>query len=134
MSVEVIAQFAARAPIGLLPVLAFLAALLYLDSFKLVSLRAVLLAILIGGIAAAASYPLNGALLDWLPIEFVNYSRYVSPWIEETLKAMILVYLILMLLLPFAPREPGSVPIRAIPARSRQFAGFVRSKLSAATS
>jgi phage shock protein PspC (stress-responsive transcriptional regulator) len=45
--------------------------------------------------------------------------------------AMILVYLILMLLLPFAPREPGSAPIRAIPARSRRFAGFVRSKLGA---
>ena len=45
--------------------------------------------------------------------------------------AMILVYLILMLLLPFAPPEPGSAPIRAIPARSRRFAGFVRSKLGA---
>jgi phage shock protein PspC (stress-responsive transcriptional regulator) len=48
--------------------------------------------------------------------------------------AMILVYLILMLLLPFAPREPGSEPIRTIPAKSRQFAGFVRSKLGAAAS
>jgi phage shock protein PspC (stress-responsive transcriptional regulator) len=48
--------------------------------------------------------------------------------------AMILVYLILMLLLPFAPRQPGGEPIRTIPAKSRQFAGFVRSKLSAATS
>jgi len=45
--------------------------------------------------------------------------------------AMILVYLILMLLLPFAPREPGSERIRTIPAKSRQFAGFVRSKLRA---
>jgi phage shock protein PspC (stress-responsive transcriptional regulator) len=43
--------------------------------------------------------------------------------------AMILVYLILMLLLPFAPPEPGGAPIRAIPAKSRRFAGFVRSKL-----
>lgn len=48
--------------------------------------------------------------------------------------AMILVYLILMLLLPFAPRQPGSDPIRTIPAKSRQFAGFVRSKLSAVAS
>jgi phage shock protein PspC (stress-responsive transcriptional regulator) len=45
--------------------------------------------------------------------------------------AMIVVYLILMLLLPFAPRQPGSEPIRTIPAKSRQFAGFVRSKLGA---
>lgn len=48
--------------------------------------------------------------------------------------AMILVYLILMLLLPYAPAEPGSAPIRRIPARSRRFAGYVRSKLSAVTS
>ena len=40
----------------------------------------------------------------------------------------------LMLLLPFAPREPGNAPLRAIPARSRQFSGFVRSKFGAATS
>jgi phage shock protein PspC (stress-responsive transcriptional regulator) len=46
----------------------------------------------------------------------------------------IAVYLALMLLLPFAPREPGNAPIRAIPAKSRQFAGFVRSKFGAATS
>jgi hypothetical protein len=38
-----------------------------------------------------------------------------------------------MLLLPYAPTEPGGKPIRAIPARSRAFVGFVRSKLSTAT-
>jgi phage shock protein PspC (stress-responsive transcriptional regulator) len=46
---------------------------------------------------------------------------------------MILVYLILMLLLPYAPAEPGGRPIRTIPAKSRAFVGFVRSKLSTAT-
>lgn len=46
---------------------------------------------------------------------------------------MILVYLILMLLLPYAPAEPGGKPIRTIPAKSRAFVGFVRSKLSTAT-
>jgi RsiW-degrading membrane proteinase PrsW (M82 family) len=83
-----------RAPTGLLPVLAFLAALLYLDSFKLVSLRAVLLAMGVGALAAAASYPLNGALLGATSMEFVAYSRYLSPWIEEALKAAVLVHLI----------------------------------------
>ena len=89
-----IAQLAARAPIALLPVLAFLAALLYLDSFKLVSLRAVLLAIAVGAVAAGLSYPLNGALLGSVAIDFQTYSRYLSPWIEELLKALILIYLI----------------------------------------
>jgi len=90
----VIAGLLTRAPIGLLPVLAFLGALIYLDSFKLVSLRAVLLAMAVGAVAAGISYPLNGALLDRSALEFVAYSRYVSPWVEESLKAVILVYLI----------------------------------------
>jgi phage shock protein PspC (stress-responsive transcriptional regulator) len=47
---------------------------------------------------------------------------------------MILVYLILMLLLPYAPAEPGSPPIGKIPAKSREIVGFIREKLSAATS
>ena len=89
-----ITQFLVRAPIGLMPVLAFLAALVYLDSFKLVSLRAVVAAIGVGGFAAGISYLLNSAALDRLPVDFVVYSRYVSPWLEEALKALILVYLI----------------------------------------
>lgn len=84
----------ARAPVGLLPVLTFLAALLYLDSFKLVGLRFLSSAIGIGMLAAAASYPLNVALLGSSSMEFVSYTRYVSPWIEEALKAAVLVYLV----------------------------------------
>jgi len=87
-------HFLALGPVALLPVLVFLAALVYFDSFKLVSLRAVLAAIAIGGVAAGAGYFLNGALLDGLRIEFVAYSRYVSPWLEEVLKGAVLVYLI----------------------------------------
>ncbi len=80
--------------VALLPVLVFLAALVYFDSFKLVGLRTVLAAMAVGGVAAAASYFLNGALLGALRIDFVAYSRYVSPWIEEILKGAVLVYLI----------------------------------------
>jgi RsiW-degrading membrane proteinase PrsW (M82 family) len=75
-------------------VLVFLAALVYLDSFKLVSLRSVLVAMVVGAAAAGSSYFLNGALLDLLRVEFVTYSRYASPWLEETLKGAILVYLV----------------------------------------
>jgi len=46
---------------------------------------------------------------------------------------MILVYLILMLLLPYAPAERGGAPVRKIPAKCRQFVEYVRSKFSAAT-
>jgi phage shock protein PspC (stress-responsive transcriptional regulator) len=47
--------------------------------------------------------------------------------------AMILVYLVLMVLLPYAPAERGGAPVRRIPARSRQFVEYLRSKLSTVT-
>jgi protease PrsW len=84
----------ALAPVALLPVLVFLAALVYFDSFKLVSLRVVIAAMAIGGAAAGAAYFLNQVLLDSLRLEFVTYSRYVSPWLEEALKGAVLFYLI----------------------------------------
>ena len=45
---------------------------------------------------------------------------------------MILVYLALMLLMPYAPLERGGKPVRKIPAKSRAFVEFVRSKLGLA--
>jgi phage shock protein PspC (stress-responsive transcriptional regulator) len=47
---------------------------------------------------------------------------------------ILLVYLVLMLLLPYAPAEPGAPPIAKIPAKTREFVEFVRAKLSVATS
>ncbi len=46
--------------------------------------------------------------------------------------AMIFVYLILMLLLPYAAPQPGAPPIGKLPAKSREFVEFVRGKLSTA--
>jgi protease PrsW len=89
-----ILDVAARAPIGLLPVVVFLAALVYFDSYKLVSLRAVLATIFVGAAAAGLSYIVNDFALGRLDLDFVTYSRYVSPLIEETIKALILVYLV----------------------------------------
>jgi len=43
--------------------------------------------------------------------------------------AMVLVYLGLMLLLPYAPPEPGGAPIRWLPAKNRAFVEFLRAKL-----
>jgi len=88
------AQVIANALVALLPVLVFLGALVYFDSFKLVSLGSVLGAMAVGGAAAGLSYSLNGQLIDFLRMEFVAYSRYASPWLEESLKAALLVYLI----------------------------------------
>ncbi len=87
-------EFLTSAPIALLPVLCFLGALIYFDSFKLVSRRSVLLAMVVGAAAAAASYFANAALLGALDVDFLAYSRYLSPWVEECLKALVLVPLI----------------------------------------
>lgn len=82
-----------RALVGLLPVLIFLIVLLYLDSYKLVRLKSVVAVIAAGGGIAVASYFVNGFLLSSLTLDFSAFSRYVAPAIEETLKALVIVYL-----------------------------------------
>jgi RsiW-degrading membrane proteinase PrsW (M82 family) len=82
-----------RAPVGLLPVLIFLIVLLYMDSYKLASLRTILWVILAGALLPIAGYWLNGyaiGLLDW---DLQTYSRYAAPIIEEGLKASVMIFL-----------------------------------------
>ena len=83
-----------RAALGLLPALCFLAALVALDSYKLVRLRAVLAVIVLGGLLAGVSYFANAVLLEWLDLPFRDYSRYVAPIVEETLKAAVILALV----------------------------------------
>lgn len=87
-------DLAVHALVGLLPVCCFLAALVFLDSYKLVSLRWILVVIGIGFAAAIASYPLNVGARALFGIDFVTLTRYVAPFIEETLKALVIVALI----------------------------------------
>src|SRR5246127_1205489 len=83
-----------RAPIVLLPVLLFLAGLVQLDGYRLVRMRMMLALMATGAIAAGLSYLLNNLAFAQFHGSFVTYSRYVSPWIEESLKAALLVFLI----------------------------------------
>jgi protease PrsW len=80
--------------VGLLPVLSFLGALLYFDSYKLVKLRAVIAAVACGVAVAGASYLVNGYVLDALRMDFTTFTRYVSPVIEELLKGLFIIFLI----------------------------------------
>jgi RsiW-degrading membrane proteinase PrsW (M82 family) len=80
--------------VGLLPVLVFLAMLVWLDSFKLIRWRAILLALAAGGLAALFSLFGNSSLLEWSGAERWVYSRYAAPIIEETCKALYLIFLI----------------------------------------
>jgi RsiW-degrading membrane proteinase PrsW (M82 family) len=72
----------------------FLAALVHADSYKLMRLRTVLGLVAIGALAAGASYAANLRLIDLFAGGFDAYSRYGAPWIEEALKAVVLVVLI----------------------------------------
>lgn len=84
----------ADALIGLAPVLAFLAALLYLDSYKLVALRTVVVVVVLGVVAAIVSYFVNGAILSSTTIDRTTLARYVAPVVEEIAKALIVVGLV----------------------------------------
>jgi RsiW-degrading membrane proteinase PrsW (M82 family) len=79
--------------LALLPVLVFLAALVSLDSYKLVRLRAVLLTIALGVAAAVAALGVNSLLADRLNLAWPQFVRYVSPVLEEIFKAAFLVFL-----------------------------------------
>ncbi len=83
-----------RALVALLPVIAFLAALLLLDSFKLLTRRSIAQALLAGAAAALAGGQLHGALIDAWPLGPAVLSRYVAPLTEELLKALWVVWLI----------------------------------------
>ena len=88
------ADLVLHAFVGLLPVAGFLAALLYLDSYKLVKISAVVAVVACGAAAAGASYLVNAFALERSGIEFVAFSRYVSPIVEELLKGFVIVALI----------------------------------------
>jgi len=81
-----------RPALGLAPVLCFLGALVLLDSYKLVRLRAVVAAVVAGMAVAGIAYFINGELLAHFDFHF--YTRYVSPILEEALKALIIFALI----------------------------------------
>jgi RsiW-degrading membrane proteinase PrsW (M82 family) len=79
---------------ALLPVLLFLGLLVLLDSFKLVSLRAVLMALAAGALAALLGSPFNAWLLAVSGASPSFLSRYLAPPLEEALKALFVVWLL----------------------------------------
>ena len=80
--------------VALLPVVCFLVSLILLDSFKLVRSQTVVWTIAAGCAVAAACYGINILLLRLTGINTAALTRYVAPVIEETAKALFLLYLI----------------------------------------
>jgi RsiW-degrading membrane proteinase PrsW (M82 family) len=87
-------SFLFHALLGLLPVCCFLAALVYLDSYKLVPMRWILGSIGLGCVAVVITYPINVGIGSLFDISFVTLTRYVAPVVEEGLKALIIIVLI----------------------------------------
>lgn len=79
--------------LAIVPVLVMLGIFVWLDAFKLMNLREILVLLMLGGLAALVAYPISGRFIDTLPIGFSAYSRYVAPWIEEALKAIVIILL-----------------------------------------
>ena len=80
--------------VSVLPVFVFLGALVLIDSYKLVALRATLLSVAAGMVAGLAAYGANVWLRPALGLDWDQYSRYVAPVVEEPLKAAFVVYLL----------------------------------------
>ena len=80
--------------VSVLPVFLFLGALVLIDSYKLVALRAILLSVAAGMVAGLASYGANVWLRPALDLDWDQYRRYVAPVVEESLKAAFVVYLL----------------------------------------
>ena len=82
-----------KAFIALAPVVLLLVVFDRLDAFNLISAREIAILLGVGGAAAAFSFLANLRVMDGFPIGFSAFSRYVSPIIEESLKAAPIIYL-----------------------------------------
>ncbi len=83
-----------NAAISLLPVALFLCGLILLDSYKLVRVRTVVVTILTGCIGALVAYGANTLLASSMGMSWSLYVRYVSPVVEETIKASVLLFML----------------------------------------
>src|SRR4029078_10097389 len=80
--------------VSVVPVFLFLGALVLLDSYKLIALLAILLAVGAGAVSAVASYNVNISLMQNIGLSLRHYTVYVAPVVEEILKSAYLVWLL----------------------------------------
>jgi RsiW-degrading membrane proteinase PrsW (M82 family) len=80
--------------VSLLPVVLFLGGLVYLDSYKLVTFRSVLVAVGAGVAAALIAFVTARTVAGGSGVSPESYSRYVAPVLEECLKAAFPIWLL----------------------------------------
>jgi RsiW-degrading membrane proteinase PrsW (M82 family) len=85
---------AAIIAVAVLPALVFLGVLVRLDSYKLTSLRLVLSTLAAGAASSVVAYWANGAALSGGFLELSWYSRFGAPFVEEIVKALVIVWLL----------------------------------------
>jgi RsiW-degrading membrane proteinase PrsW (M82 family) len=80
--------------VSIIPVFIFLSALVFLDSYKLVRIRGIVQTILAGGVVGVVCFFITTWVFQQSDWELGLYSRYISPVLEESLKACYILYLI----------------------------------------
>lgn len=77
-----------KAAIALGPVVVLLFVFDRLDVFNLIPMRTILLLLVGGGLVAGLTFVANVRVLDGFPMGFSDFSKYVAPVLEESLKAI----------------------------------------------
>lgn len=80
--------------LAVVPVVIFLVLLVYIDSYKLVPVRLIVITLVSGAAGAIACFWANYIVLAEFGWSFGAYSRYGAPIFEELAKALVLVILI----------------------------------------
>ncbi|WP_265569399.1 PrsW family glutamic-type intramembrane protease [Sphingomicrobium nitratireducens] len=89
-----ILDLAIKALLGCAPVLIFLGALTAFDSFKLVRVSTVATVMLAGMAASFMAYVVNTFLMEKFAIDYVTYSHFGGPVVEEILKVAVIAWYI----------------------------------------
>jgi RsiW-degrading membrane proteinase PrsW (M82 family) len=87
-------ETAIRYGVSVLPVVAFLVSLLFLDSYKLIRFRSVAAVVIFGVAAAMVSFAIGSIVLAQSGIAFESYRRWIAPPLEESLKLCYIGWLI----------------------------------------
>jgi RsiW-degrading membrane proteinase PrsW (M82 family) len=85
-------DFIINVPVSLLPVLIFLVVLDWIDDHNLIRYYHIIPTILAGVLLGGVAYVLNTAAINGLNLDYLTFTRFGSPVIEEFLKASLMVY------------------------------------------
>jgi RsiW-degrading membrane proteinase PrsW (M82 family) len=85
--------FLLKAAVAFVPVIACIVAFERVDAFRLVRLLDIIALMAAGELLAGASFLANGGVLDRFPLGMDDYTRWIAPMVEETVKAGFIVLL-----------------------------------------